>query len=306
MDARKTATTRWKSGESPVIAATTAYGYGINYAHVRAVIHCGSPYDLCGFIQESGRAGRDAAPATSVVVADLTGLHEWKPDPEVDDYIHTGNQCRRTILSHVADLCPVICRALPSGSALCDVCASACVAGPAEPVPAFLDLCPRPVDRSRDEGRNETSKLRLYDKLVQMESTECGYCLGRYLGYQDWKHPFDKCSEPQKAACTRHINMANNSACFLCMVPKPQCEAHAVPKCSRGTRVESLRRFAWGLIHGGDRLRALFPDEEAGMAHLHTEASLTAWVGQACVVYGTDACQAYRAFVRFHEGPCFG
>ncbi|KAJ3900070.1 hypothetical protein F5879DRAFT_993203 [Lentinula edodes] len=64
-NARTAAATLWHNGVLPTdrfIAATEAFGAGINEPHVKIVIHS-NPRSLINFVQETGRAGRDGDPA---------------------------------------------------------------------------------------------------------------------------------------------------------------------------------------------------------------------------------------------------
>ncbi|BCS97002.1 helicase [Desulfoluna limicola] len=59
---------RFTRGETPVIAATNAFGMGIDKDNVRLVIHADIPGSLENYLQEAGRAGRDQKQAHCVLL----------------------------------------------------------------------------------------------------------------------------------------------------------------------------------------------------------------------------------------------
>ncbi|ANE55016.1 RecQ family ATP-dependent DNA helicase [Methylomonas sp. DH-1] len=62
------------AGELRVIAATNAFGMGVDKADVRLVLHLDTPGSLENYLQEAGRAGRDQQPARCVLLFDEADL----------------------------------------------------------------------------------------------------------------------------------------------------------------------------------------------------------------------------------------
>ncbi len=69
-DERERVQNRFKSGECPIIAATCAFGMGIDVPNIRGVIHFGIPGSLEDYCQETGRAGRDGEYSDVVLLND--------------------------------------------------------------------------------------------------------------------------------------------------------------------------------------------------------------------------------------------
>lgn len=86
-DDRASAQLRFMDGDVDVVAATNAFGMGIDKANVRSVWHWAIPSSVEAYYQEAGRGGRDGLPARAVLLAmrsDLGRLVRFNEQRKVD------------------------------------------------------------------------------------------------------------------------------------------------------------------------------------------------------------------------------
>lgn len=71
---RASVNARFASGDLHVVAATNAFGMGIDRPDIRVVVHLQAPGSIEAYYQEVGRAGRDGAPAEGVLLASASDM----------------------------------------------------------------------------------------------------------------------------------------------------------------------------------------------------------------------------------------
>jgi len=305
----------WISGTSgsPFLACTTAAGPGVDYAHVRWVVHVGVPYGLMDYSQESGRAGRDGSEAGATIIlpfnAPIIGPALDHPDPAdaaaLEEYLDS-RVCRRLCLARELDRSPhwLVCDPA-EGDILCDICEWP--ASPPTPADATVSsgqtteaAAAHGMTRQRREHLRQQYELDTYLYHLEQVRGRCMIC--RLLAPDtDWAHPLRECVRPavrRYFACKKEVMqrrgawMPAYTACFRCAQPQSICTAGwqdrqtSSPECVYSDLVLPA---IWGLWESGGADRAwLHQQLEEQVAHgsdaLRRAGYGVEWGGIRCIL----------------------
>jgi len=89
---------RFMEGSLPCVAATIAFGMGIDKSNIRKVIHFDPPKSIEGYSQEIGRAGRDGAESACTLIGSRDGIHT------LENFVYGDTPSKESIFGLISEI----------------------------------------------------------------------------------------------------------------------------------------------------------------------------------------------------------
>ena len=171
-DHKKSVTSSFEglSGNVRVVFASTSLSMGVDFPHVRYVLHYGPSRNLTSHLQEAGRGGRDGKQAFHLTI--YHGRHLTACEKDIKRAVTTStNSC--CPVSFLKDFDDEVCPLSPLHDC-CNVCHKACMCNAdasscSQPVPAFNYL-PESLDHDgQRRGVSVEERECLHSALKEMQ-----------------------------------------------------------------------------------------------------------------------------------------
>jgi superfamily II DNA helicase RecQ len=253
---------RWRDGEKDVMVATSAFGTGNDYPHVRVVVHAGNPYDMMSYTQQKSRAGRDGRPAKSYILPrklavntampTFTGPIDHKGVIPMQRWLHRLNdrRCSRHIITSFCDgeEGAVTCMEDPK-SERCTTCermhpVTSAVATPSTTAPkkrsgndSFAEAHEMVKRRKVEVGDASDRFIASMSQALRSSHGRCAFCMVMDVEHVSY-HTIVKCPSLglARSSTTAYIRWRDDlhynqdwfhgSICFKCHVPQMQDRLH--------------------------------------------------------------------------------
>jgi len=207
--------------ENQVLVSTSALEEGFDYPSIRAVIYLNLPYSFIGFLQGSGRGGRDSRESIAIIFYNPRDRLENPSDSLDKSYSRKYLReavCLRRVISYYLDQVIIDSCSSKQEECICCLDRKQVQEGIISSLKSF---------NTSVEGRREWFKEQLF-----LLSKRCIYC---FISFKDYNHPLSSCSlyslleSPYKGiafsinSLKKRQSLSKDSCCFNCYLPTLIC-----------------------------------------------------------------------------------
>jgi len=156
------------SGHVRVVFASTSLSMGVDFPHVKYVVHCGPSKNLTSHLQEAGRAGRDGPEAYHVTIYQGWHLITYESDIKAAVWKSLTSCCRIAFLESFDN---EVCSISPMHDG-CNVCHKSCKcedSGCSKPIPNFDCVPTSECDQEKSRDFSEDERACLKEALNEVQ-----------------------------------------------------------------------------------------------------------------------------------------